>query len=393
MKSPVRRAQKRNRANFIRRQALKRKRVEMEQTLIAAEALLNLSSETPKNESVESSARGTFEKEPSVPGVSCQTDLTFDIIDKLMEDNQALRNENLSLKNKLERASFDESSFENNDSKVKKLTGLPNLVEQNMTSRQVTKFQQFLITLLKIKFNLNMDFLSVIFGISTSTVSRIFLDTIDLMYTYSVPPLLFWPDGEVVRKTSPMCFKSSYRNCVSIIDCFEIFCERPSDLKARAQTYSQYKHHNTVKYLISCTPQGVISFISKGWGGRTSDKFITENSGYLEYLLPGDTVLADRGFDISDSIAITGARLEIPAFTKGKMQLDAKDIETTRKIASVRIHIERVIGMLRQRYTFLNSIVPIRMLHSENQSVTTLDKIVHVACALCNVSPPIIPKD
>lgn len=129
---------------------MKRKRVEMEQTLIAAEALLNLSSETTKNESVESSARGTFEKEPSVPGVSCQTDLTFDIIDKLMEDNQALRNGNLSLKNKLERASFDESSFENNDSKVKKLTGLPNLqilltifhlVEQNMTSRQVTKFQ------------------------------------------------------------------------------------------------------------------------------------------------------------------------------------------------------------------------------------------------------------
>ena len=53
-----------------------------------------------------------------------------------------------------------------------------------------------------------------------------------------------------------------------------------------ACTWSQYKHYNTIKYLISVTPQGVISFISNGWGGRTSDKYITENSGFLNHLLP-----------------------------------------------------------------------------------------------------------
>lgn len=33
-----------------------------------------------------------------------------------------------------------------------------------------------------------------------------------------------------------------------------------------------YKRHNTVKFL-----KGVLSFVSKGWEGRVSDKHLTEN--------------------------------------------------------------------------------------------------------------------
>ena len=54
---------------------------------------------------------------------------------------------------------------------------------------------------------------------------------------------------------------------------------------ARSQTWSNYKHHNTVKFLIGMTPQGYISFISKGWGGRVSDKYLTEHCGMLDYLI------------------------------------------------------------------------------------------------------------
>ena len=89
---------------------------------------------------------------------------------------------------------------------------------------------------------------------------------------------------------------------------------------ARSQTYSNYKSHNTVKLLIGVTPQGTISFISRAWGGRTSDKHLTEHCGLLKLLTPGDEELADRGFTVEESVGNHWAKLVIPPFTRGRKQ-------------------------------------------------------------------------
>ena len=74
-------------------------------------------------------------------------------------------------------------------------------------------------------------------------------------------------DGEYVRNTLPLHFKARYPHLTSIFDGFEVFIERPKIPKAIGQTYSQYKHHNTVKVFINCTPLGAVSYISCTWGG------------------------------------------------------------------------------------------------------------------------------
>ena len=128
-----------------------------------------------------------------------------------------------------------------------------------------------------------------------------------------------------MRKNLPRCFKN-YKNYVCIIGCSEIKIERPFNLNSRAQTWSSYKHSNTMKYLIGITPAGAVSFLSHGWGDRVSHKEIILKSSFLDYLQHGDWMLADRGFTIAEKLASCGATLKIPHFTKGKHKCQEKKL-------------------------------------------------------------------
>ena len=221
-------------------------------------------------------------------------------------------------------------------------------------------------------------------------MSRIFHKWLDVMHS-NLKSLIIWPDAETLKANLPKCFRKHYKRVKCIIDCFEIFIERPVSLTARASTYSKYKSHNTVKVLIGIAPSGSITFISEAWGGRVSDKVITQKSGFLLNIQPGDTVLADRGFNIHDDLGILGAKLEIPAFTRGKKQLSKEEVEKTRHLARVRIHVERIIGQLRKKYTILRGTLPISLVkRPSDTTVATIDKILVVTAALTNLCDPVL---
>ena len=145
-----------------------------------------------------------------------------------------------------------------------------------------------------------------------------------------------------------------------------------------------------LKVLIGIAPAGVIRFISKAWTGRVSDKVITQKRGLLDHLKYGDVVLADRGFNVHDELALVGARLEIHAFTKGKIQLSRAEVERSCRLARVCIHVERVIGQLRNKYKILQRILPITLIkRPSDKEVAMIDKFL-ITAALTNLSQSIV---
>lgn len=114
----------------------------------------------------------------------------------------------------------------------------------------------------------------------------------------------------------------------------------------------------------------------------------------MDKLVAGDMVMADRGFTIQESVSSRRAELVIPAFTEGKAQPDPINVERTRGIANVHIHVERVIGVLRRKYTILDGTQTTDFLINNPKSPMPLpDQILKISAALVNMCPPIIPFD
>ena len=58
-------------------------------------------------------------------------------------------------------------------------------------------------------------------------------------------------------------------------------------------------------------------------------------------------VMGDRGFTIRDLVEERRVRLVIPAFTRKHSQLTNEQVTQMRRIANVRIHVERAIRRLK----------------------------------------------
>ena len=321
---------------------------------------------------------------------------------KLKQEIEALKSDNMKLKQELVKSKFSVESIAERDKLTNFYTGLRSwrvfhllyvfLSASVPPGQALSLMDELFLVLIKLRLNLMVEDLATRFQIGTGTVSRIFHKWLSVMYV-SLKFLIVWPPRELIEQNMPSFIKSSYPKCRCIIDCSEIFIERPSSYDARAQTYSNYKKHNTVKFLIAITPRGAISFISECWGGRVSDKNITQESKFLNLLDPCDVVLADRGFLLQDDFAIHGARLEIPAFTRGKTQLSQSEIESSKQLSHVRIHIERAIGLLKNKYTILKSILPITLMKHDSDGIAIIDKILTICCALVNLSEPIVTPE
>ena len=178
-------------------------------------------------------------------GTGCQTDLSQRDIDALQQELEETKAHLSETERACQRLSLNESAFEGDDRKVLFHTGLQTwellkillqYIQPDLRNcRTVTPFQQLLMTLMRLRLGLRLEDLSFRFAVSRSTIHRILVDTINVLYA-ALADVIVWPDRDVLRATMPMDFVKHCPSCVVIFDCFEVFLERPTNLLARAQT-------------------------------------------------------------------------------------------------------------------------------------------------------------
>ena len=209
--------------------------------------------------------------------LACQTDMTVSDLSIMEAENE--QNEELKVTHEQNKGYLNKEQLQNDPKLLRFYTGFGNFTVFMAIFEFVTKdlvhskyhkiaaFDCYLLTLMKFRLNLKHCDLAFQFNVCHTTISRILMKWIFLMDTRLSNILIKWPDQEALKRTMPFCFRIHYGlRVTTIIDCFELFIEKPSNLMAKTATWSQYKHYNTAKCLIVIAPQGVITFISKGWG-------------------------------------------------------------------------------------------------------------------------------
>ena len=180
--------------------------------------------------------------------------------------------------------------------------------------RTLSLMQEFILTLVKLRLGLTGKQLGDIFSISETQASRIVTTWVCFLSSSLKETLVTWPSRQLVSRKLPQTFKK-YPNTRVIIDCTEMFVEKPTSPHAQKATWSEYKQHNTIKtLLVGITPNGYFSVLSKFWIGNTSDRKITQECGIIDMLEEGDAVMADRGFNIRDLLTKKKVFLNIPPF-------------------------------------------------------------------------------
>ncbi|XP_075539461.1 uncharacterized protein LOC142574199 [Dermacentor variabilis] len=182
------------------------------------------------------------------------------------------------------------------------------------------------------------------FLMSASHVSRIFATWVNFL-ELELEARMQMPTIEMIPPHLPGCFRG-LENTRLVLDATEVRIQRPSSLSAQRQTFSAYKHYNTYKVLLGCTPDGYIPYVSRLWGGSVSDKTVLQGSGLLDRMDAGDAIMVDKGFTFP--YLPPGITVFRPPFREQhESQMRPETVERTRRIVCARVHVERAIGRIK----------------------------------------------
>ncbi|XP_046548236.1 uncharacterized protein LOC124258217 [Haliotis rubra] len=217
------------------------------------------------------------------------------------------------------------------------------------------------------------------------TVSRKILTWLNYLY-FVLGSIPLWLSRQQIDYLTPEDFKPKYSSTRVVLDCTEITCQVPSSMVLNSQAYSNNKDRTPFKSLIGVAPHGAMTFLSPLYTGCMSDNEIVKLCGIRDSLEEGDSVMADKGFQLGRYFAEKNIGLNMPLFfsTSNNGQFTPEQVELNEEIASLRVHVERFNRRVKENHIFDNDI-PMSM-------VGSMIQLWSVACILANFQGPLIAK-
>lgn len=146
---------------------------------------------------------------------------------------------------------------------------------------------------------------------------------------------------------------------------------RPTDPDLQKTCYSGKKKRHTQKHNLLSNAGCKIRFLSKSWPGSRHDKRIADEEAYS--VPEGSTLYQDTGFE---GFSLNGVRIIQPKKKPRGKPLTAAEKAGNRRISSIRVRIEHVIGGVK-RYRIIKDII-------RNWKAGFRDRVMETCCGLHN---------
>lgn len=131
--------------------------------------------------------------------------------------------------------------------------------------REMDLIDEFFMVLVRLRTGMAGKEIARNFGISEGQVSKVFTTWINFLQR-ELRAITLFPTVLEIQEHLPDAFHN-FPNTRVVLDGTEVRIEKPSSLRAQRQTFSSYKHYNTYKAVVGCTPDGYICHVSDLWGG------------------------------------------------------------------------------------------------------------------------------
>ncbi|KAJ8673082.1 hypothetical protein QAD02_004343, partial [Eretmocerus hayati] len=260
------------------------------------------------------------------------------------------------------------------------------MIEDKDDQRRFSKSprERIVLCLVKLRLNLSFKCLSFFFNMTQKSCYETFVYMVQLL-SEILGTFICWPKYEQSQESSSK-FSGDLSKTRAVLGYIEILTGKFDCLRCEVNMFAGDKRYGLVKFLVSATTCGCVSFVSKAYGGRAPNKDILKQSCLLDNLDPSrDLVLVDKDLDIDSECLQAHIKLVKPPKLEKNSQMTTTDILYTNQIAAARLPMEKSVQRMKSFKILTQRItLPVKR---------TIDFTSEVIAGLVNLSDPVLPHD